>query len=104
MTAEQASAQATLQNFDAAAVDAGVLVIPAMAFYGGFLDLLASLVRARGRDIYAFTAPLVVEAVDRILKGATSRRGAAAPGEVFEAASYLRALAPEHVILEIGGR
>jgi hypothetical protein len=52
-------------------------------------------VMARGRDIYAFTAPLVVEAVHRILTGKVTRYGAAAPGEIFEAAGYLSALTPE---------
>ena len=42
VTAEQASAQATLDDFDAAARDAGVAVIPAMGFYGGFADLLVT--------------------------------------------------------------
>jgi short subunit dehydrogenase-like uncharacterized protein len=58
---------------------------------------------ARGRDIYAFTAPLVVEAVQRILDGPTRDGGAFAPGELFNARSYLRALAPDHMTCEITG-
>ena len=48
---------------------------------------------ARGRDIYAFTAPLVVEAVERILDGKVEGRGVLAPGEMFDAPDFLRALA-----------
>ena len=47
---------------------------------------------ARGRDIYAFTAPLVVEAAQRILEGKAEGRGVLAPGEMFDAPSFLRAL------------
>jgi hypothetical protein len=52
---------------------------------------------ARGRDIYGFTAPLVVEAVQRILDGAGEQGGVLAPGEIFDAPDFLRALAPEHL-------
>ncbi|GAA2819491.1 saccharopine dehydrogenase NADP-binding domain-containing protein [Streptomyces showdoensis] len=49
---------------------------------------------ARGRDIYAVTAPLVVEAVDRVLTGRTRGVGVASAGELFDAVDFLRALAP----------
>ncbi|GII06074.1 saccharopine dehydrogenase family protein [Planobispora takensis] len=49
---------------------------------------------ARGRDIYAVTAPLVVEAVDRILTGRTRTVGVASAGEIFDAPDFLRALSP----------
>ncbi len=42
VTAEQASASATLDNYDFAALEAGIAVIPAMGFYGGFADLLVT--------------------------------------------------------------
>lgn len=42
VTAEQASAQATLDTFDAAAREACVVVLPAMSFFGGLGDLLAT--------------------------------------------------------------
>lgn len=42
MTAEQPSAQATFERFDGAAREAGVVVMPAMGFYGGFADLLVT--------------------------------------------------------------
>lgn len=57
---------------------------------------------ARGRDIYAFTAPLVVEAVQRVLNGRVRGSGALAPGEMFDAKNFLEALAPVHLQLEIG--
>lgn len=49
---------------------------------------------ARGRDIYAVTAPLAVEAVHRILTGRTRTVGVASAGEIFDAADFLRALSP----------
>jgi short subunit dehydrogenase-like uncharacterized protein len=55
---------------------------------------------ARGRDIYAVTAPLAVEAVDRLLTGRAKATGVVAAGEVFDAADFLRALAP-HVTVEL---
>ncbi|TFV66731.1 UNVERIFIED_ORG: saccharopine dehydrogenase [Bacillus sp. AZ43] len=57
-------------------------------------------VRAGGRDIYAVTAPLVCEAVQRLLDGRATIRGAAAPGETFDAADFLTALSPEHLTLQ----
>lgn len=49
---------------------------------------------AGGRDIYAVTAPLVVEAVDRILTGRAGRTGVASAGDLFDAAGFLQALSP----------
>jgi hypothetical protein len=46
---------------------------------------------AAGRDIYGFTAPLVCEAVERLLAGGVAS-GALAPGEAFDAADFLAAL------------
>lgn len=51
--------------------------------------------RARGRDIYAITAPIMVEAAERLRGGRFTRPGVAAPGEIFDAADFLHALAPE---------
>jgi hypothetical protein len=56
---------------------------------------------AQGRDIYAFTAPLVAEAVERILVGRVRGCGALAPGEAFDATKFLWALAPEYLNLEL---
>ena len=55
----------------------------------------------RGRDIYAFTAPLVVEAAQRILEGDAKGVGVLAPGEMFDATNFLRALTPEFLTFEI---
>ena len=51
---------------------------------------------ASGRDIYAFTAPFICEAVARLLQGAVKGGGGArAPGAIFDAREYLGALAPD---------
>ena len=50
-------------------------------------------IAAQGRDIYAFSAPLICEAVQRILDGKARDIGAQAPGAVFDAPDYLDALA-----------
>lgn len=55
---------------------------------------------ARGQDIYAVTAPLAVEAVERILTGRTRTTGVASAGAMFDAADFLRALAP-YVTVEL---
>lgn len=49
---------------------------------------------ASGRDIYAFTAPLVAEALDRILDGRCRSIGVTTAGEAFDAGDFLSALAP----------
>jgi Saccharopine dehydrogenase NADP binding domain len=56
---------------------------------------------AAGRDIYAVTAPLVVEAAERILAGDVRVTGTRAPGEIFDAEGFLRALSPEHISLQM---
>jgi hypothetical protein len=56
---------------------------------------------ARGQDIYAFSAPLVCEAVQRILGGEVRESGSQAPGAVFEARGFLNALAPQHLTFEV---
>ncbi|MFI1722718.1 saccharopine dehydrogenase family protein [Streptomyces sp. NPDC020489] len=55
---------------------------------------------ARGRDIYAVTAPLAVEAVHRILTGRTRTVGVASAGEIFDAADFLHALS-DHLSVEL---
>jgi short subunit dehydrogenase-like uncharacterized protein len=45
-----------------------------------------------GRDIYAVTAPIVVEGVARLLDGRHRGPGALAPGEAFDAGDVLAAL------------
>ncbi|WP_426754695.1 saccharopine dehydrogenase family protein [Myxococcus sp. Y35] len=58
-------------------------------------------IAAGGRDIYAFTAPLVAEAVERVLVNGP-HAGVRSPGEVFDAADYLRSLA-SHLELDASG-
>ena len=55
---------------------------------------------ASGRDIYAVTAPLVVEATQRIVSGLVKTTGVFAAGEIFDARDFLRSLSPEHLSLE----
>ncbi|WP_085026331.1 saccharopine dehydrogenase NADP-binding domain-containing protein [Ensifer aridi] len=57
---------------------------------------------ARGQDIYAFTAPLVCEVVERLIRQQFSRAGAHAPGEILDAHEILTALQPDHLEFEIG--
>jgi short subunit dehydrogenase-like uncharacterized protein len=57
-------------------------------------------ISAAGRDIYAVTAPLVVEAARRLLDGRVKVLGAVAPGEAFDADSFLDALSPAHLAIE----
>jgi Saccharopine dehydrogenase NADP binding domain len=52
-------------------------------------------VAAWGRDIYAITAPIVVEALERVLDGRVQAVGVVAPGEAFDPREFLEALAPE---------
>ncbi len=54
---------------------------------------------ARGRDIYAVTAPLVTQAVERVSDGSFQRAGAFALGEMFDAAEFLQALTPDQLTL-----
>jgi hypothetical protein len=49
---------------------------------------------ARGQDIYAVTAPLVVEATHRILAGPDGRTGVLAAGDLFDATEFLTSVAP----------
>lgn len=56
---------------------------------------------ARGQDIYAFSAPLVCEVVERLLGREFERPGAHAPGAVLNAGDILAALQPDHLAFEI---
>lgn len=57
---------------------------------------------AWGRDIYAVSAPLVVEAMTRIVGNAALPSGVHAPGELFDARDFLATLSPDHLDIEIG--
>ncbi|HET7064389.1 MAG TPA: saccharopine dehydrogenase NADP-binding domain-containing protein [Rudaea sp.] len=56
---------------------------------------------ALGRDIYAITAPIVVEAVIRVVGGLKEKAGAFAPGEIFDARDFLGSLCPDHMQVAI---
>ncbi|MER6677869.1 saccharopine dehydrogenase NADP-binding domain-containing protein [Streptomyces sp. NPDC000983] len=55
---------------------------------------------ARGRDIYAVSAPLAVEAVDRVLSGRIRAKGVVSAGAAFDAPDFLRALSA-HLAVEL---
>ncbi|MDT0528386.1 saccharopine dehydrogenase NADP-binding domain-containing protein [Micromonospora sp. DSM 115977] len=55
---------------------------------------------ASGQDIYAVSAPLAVEAVDRVLTGRTRTVGVASAGAIFDAPDFLRALSG-HVSVDL---
>ena len=58
-------------------------------------------ITARGRDIYAFTAPLVCEATGRLLEGKFISAGAQPPAAIFDAQKFLSALTPDPLTFEI---
>ncbi|WP_447008036.1 saccharopine dehydrogenase family protein [Saccharothrix isguenensis] len=58
-------------------------------------------ISASGRDIYAVTAPIVVEGAVRLLDGRHRGAGAAAPGEAFDAADVLAVLEREARAIDI---
>ncbi|WP_020140972.1 saccharopine dehydrogenase family protein [Streptomyces sp. 351MFTsu5.1] len=58
---------------------------------------------ARGQDIYAVTAPLVAEALERVLSDRIKTLGVVSAGEIFDAADFLHALAP-HVTVDLYGQ
>jgi hypothetical protein len=57
-------------------------------------------VTARGRDIYAVSAPIVVEAAARIVNGASKSTGVVSAGQAFDARDFLDSLSPAHLIFE----
>ena len=58
---------------------------------------------ARGQDIYAVSAPLVVEAALRLMQPGAARHGALALGQAVDARDFLHALAPLHLAVELSG-
>lgn len=74
-------------------------LVDAMVARGGERQRIA----AQGQDIYAFSAPLVCEAVERILDGRSQGAGALAPGSAFDARDFLDALAPAHLTFKLEG-
>ena len=58
-------------------------------------------IRCAGRDIYAVTAPILIEGAVRLLDGSRRSAGALAPAEAFDADDVLRALERDTDGLEI---
>ncbi len=56
---------------------------------------------AHGQDIYAVSAPLIVEAMERVLAGKVRGAGALAAGEAFDAHDFLAALSPQQLVFEL---
>lgn len=56
---------------------------------------------AQGRDIYAVTAPLLVEALERVMAGKVPDPGAFSTAQAFDARDFLAALSPEHLSVSI---
>ncbi len=56
---------------------------------------------ARGQDIYAITAPIVVEAAHRIVEGCARKTGVVAAGEAFDAEDFLRSLTSAGLTFEL---
>ena len=56
---------------------------------------------AHGRDIYAVTAPIVVEAARRLLDSRIRIAGVVTVGEISDSADFLRSLSPEHLTVEL---
>jgi NAD(P)-dependent dehydrogenase (short-subunit alcohol dehydrogenase family) len=54
-----------------------------------------------GRDIYAISAPLVVEAARRVVSGLVESPGAFSAGEAFDARDFLTSLSPEPLSLRL---
>ncbi|QSB25831.1 trans-acting enoyl reductase family protein [Flavobacterium sp. CLA17] len=49
-------------------------------------------ISAQGQDIYAVTAPLITESINRILSGSIKKNGVTTMGEVFDASDFLKSL------------
>jgi short subunit dehydrogenase-like uncharacterized protein len=56
-------------------------------------------ISAQGKDIYAVTAPIVVEAIKRIAAGKLYKTGVATLGETFDATDFLSSLNEEDVVI-----
>jgi hypothetical protein len=55
----------------------------------------------RGRDIYAISAPIVVEATHRVVNGLAKKIGVVAAGEVFAAQDFLKSPSPFNLSFEM---
>jgi saccharopine dehydrogenase-like NADP-dependent oxidoreductase len=78
---------------DARGRSAQTFLIEAVAVRGGQQRRAV----VNGQDIYAVTAPLVVEATQRLLSSAPRPAGAVSAGSIANAAEFLAALSPAHL-------
>ncbi len=62
-------------------------------------DAQSRRLAASGHDIYAVSAPLIVEACMRVLSQKRCKAGAFAPAELFDPADFLSALSP-HICVQ----
>lgn len=54
-----------------------------------------------GQDIYAITAPIVVEAAERVIANRRNLSGVLTGAQISDAREFLKSLAPDHLKLEI---
>jgi short subunit dehydrogenase-like uncharacterized protein len=54
---------------------------------------------AQGKDIYAATAPLVVEAIKRIISGKIKKPGVTTLGETFDSTGFLESLSADDITI-----
>ncbi|MEA3106008.1 MAG: hypothetical protein QOI88_613 [Gammaproteobacteria bacterium] len=85
------------QAIDARGRSAQTFLVEAIACRG----TLQRRAVVRGQDIYAVTAPLVVEATRRLLAQPERWHGVVSAGELGDSRGFLKALAPEHLTPEI---
>lgn len=64
-------------------------------------DNIKRSILAQGQDIYAVTAPLVVETVNRILSGKLKKTGVTTVGEVFDASDFLQSLNKDDITISV---
>lgn len=57
--------------------------------------------KATGQDIYAITAPIIVEAAIRIINGQINKKGVVAAGELFNAKDFLNSLSSQDLTIDI---
>ena len=58
---------------------------------------ISKTIFAKGQDIYAVTAPLIVEAIKRILSGNFKIVGVTSLGQIFDAADFLKSLSIDDI-------
>jgi NAD(P)-dependent dehydrogenase (short-subunit alcohol dehydrogenase family) len=80
---------------DAIGRSAQTFLVEAVARLGGSVRRAV----ARGRDIYAITAPLVVEGARRVISSQGQRRGLLTAGQLSDPRDFLGALSPQSLEL-----